>query len=112
MAQRCEHCGKGIQYGHAVSHAKNRVRRIFKPNLQKVKAYRNGVNTGVKLCTSCIKRLHKYKELGVWKSEKPAAYVPVQETKEAPKKPKTTKKEASKKPAETINIDDIVGKSN
>ena len=34
MAKRCEICGKEPQYGHHVSHAKNRVNRRFEPNLQ------------------------------------------------------------------------------
>ncbi|HCS78193.1 TPA: 50S ribosomal protein L28, partial [Patescibacteria group bacterium] len=32
---KCANCGKGIMIGHRVSHAKNRTRRIFKPNLHK-----------------------------------------------------------------------------
>src|SRR6266850_5825100 len=34
MARRCAICGKEPQYGHHVSHAKNRVNRRFLPNLQ------------------------------------------------------------------------------
>jgi large subunit ribosomal protein L28 len=34
MAKRCAICGKEPQYGHHVSHAKNRVNRRFMPNLQ------------------------------------------------------------------------------
>lgn len=33
MARRCELTGKGIQYGHNVSHANNKTNRRFLPNL-------------------------------------------------------------------------------
>lgn len=33
MARRCELSGKGVQSGNNVSHAKNRTRRKFLPNL-------------------------------------------------------------------------------
>ncbi len=34
MARRCEFTGKGVQTGNNVSHANNRTRRRFLPNLQ------------------------------------------------------------------------------
>ena len=33
MSLECQRCGKGIMRGHNVSHAKNRTRRRFLPNL-------------------------------------------------------------------------------
>jgi large subunit ribosomal protein L28 len=36
MARRCELTGKGVQSGHLVSHANNRKKRVFRPNLQTV----------------------------------------------------------------------------
>src|SRR2546423_8217995 len=36
MARRCELTGKGVRSGHLVSHANNRKRRVFRPNLQTV----------------------------------------------------------------------------
>jgi large subunit ribosomal protein L28 len=36
MARRCELTGRGVQTGNNVSHAKNRTRRRFLPNLNKV----------------------------------------------------------------------------
>ena len=58
MAQRCEVCGKGPQYGNNVSHANNRTRRRFKPNLQSIRVARGGAGNNamrMKVCTSCIK---------------------------------------------------------
>jgi large subunit ribosomal protein L28 len=53
MAAQCFNCGKGIMYGHNVSHAKNRTRKIFKPNLHSARIVVGGVQQRVKLCTKC-----------------------------------------------------------
>ena len=42
MAQRCEICGKGPQFGNRVSHAHNVTHRRFRPNLRKVRAVVGG----------------------------------------------------------------------
>ncbi len=34
MARRCELTGKGVRTGNNVSHANNRTKRVFRPNLQ------------------------------------------------------------------------------
>ena len=56
MAKRCDVCGKGPQFGNNVSHANNRTRRVFNPNLQsiRVKQLKGGVQR-MKVCASCIK---------------------------------------------------------
>jgi len=36
MSRRCELTGKGVRSGHLVSHANNRTKRVFRPNLQTV----------------------------------------------------------------------------
>jgi large subunit ribosomal protein L28 len=55
MAQVCEICSKGPQFGNNISHAHNVTRRRWNPNLQSVKAVVNGVGKRVRVCTSCIK---------------------------------------------------------
>ena len=56
MAKRCEICGKGPQFGNNVSHANNRTRRRFNPNLQSIRVSRQaGGAERLKVCTSCIK---------------------------------------------------------
>ncbi|OGH07218.1 MAG: 50S ribosomal protein L28 [Candidatus Levybacteria bacterium RBG_16_35_11] len=55
MALRCVNCGKGIMYGHNVSHSKRRTRRIFKPNLHRARITINGTTKKVKLCTKCLR---------------------------------------------------------
>ena len=34
MARRCDITGKGVLYGHNVSHANNKTQKRFMPNLQ------------------------------------------------------------------------------
>lgn len=36
MARRCELTGKGVRSGHLVSHANNKRKRVFRPNLQTI----------------------------------------------------------------------------
>jgi len=55
MAQRCEICGKGPQFGNRVSHAHNVTHRRFNPNLQTVRAVVNGVQRRVRICTRCLR---------------------------------------------------------
>lgn len=54
---KCDNCGKGIMYGHNVSHAKNRTRRIFKPNLHSARIVVNGIGKTMRLCTKCLRLL-------------------------------------------------------
>ncbi|GIU81816.1 MAG: 50S ribosomal protein L28 [Acidobacteria bacterium] len=56
MAKRCEICGKGPQFGHNVSHANNRTKRRFNPNLQRVRVkLPNGATVRQRVCTRCLK---------------------------------------------------------
>ena len=55
----CDNCGKGIMYGNLVSHAKNRSKRTFKPNLHKKTILFNGRKINGKFCTKCIKLFKK-----------------------------------------------------
>lgn len=59
MAMKCENCGKGVMYGHAVSHAKNRTKRLFLPNLHFVKVNIAGRMKRTRLCTKCSRMLKK-----------------------------------------------------
>ena len=55
MAKVCNICGKGPATGNNVSHAHNRTRRRWLPNLQNIRALINGVAKRVKVCTNCIR---------------------------------------------------------
>jgi large subunit ribosomal protein L28 len=55
MAKVCEICGKKPVTGNNVSHAHNKTRTVWSPNLQKVRAVQNGSVRSVKVCTRCIR---------------------------------------------------------
>ncbi len=55
MAKVCEICGKKPVSGHNISHAHNRTKRRWLPNLQPVRAQVNGRTQRMRVCTSCIK---------------------------------------------------------
>jgi large subunit ribosomal protein L28 len=55
MAQKCDICGKGPQYGNVISHANNARRRRWIPNLKRVRAVVAGVRKQVRVCTACLR---------------------------------------------------------
>lgn len=55
MAFVCEICSKRPQSGNNVSHANNKTRRVFNPNLQTVKALINGAAKRIRVCTRCLR---------------------------------------------------------
>ncbi|MGO8695176.1 MAG: 50S ribosomal protein L28 [Rectinemataceae bacterium] len=55
MSRVCEICGKGSMFGNTVSHAKNRTRRTWRPNLLQVRTMVDGSLKTVKLCARCLK---------------------------------------------------------
>jgi large subunit ribosomal protein L28 len=55
MARTCEVCGKGPSVGNNVSHANNRTKRMWRPNLQRVRAQVNGSVRRILACTQCIR---------------------------------------------------------
>ncbi|MCQ2603834.1 MAG: 50S ribosomal protein L28 [Spirochaetia bacterium] len=56
MARRCDICGKGVMVGNNVSHAQNKTKRVWKPNLVKVRSIICGRVMTLKICTSCLKK--------------------------------------------------------
>lgn len=63
MATQCAICGKGSQYGRNIRHVHSgswalrapRTQRIYKPNLQSVRANVGGTAVRLKVCTKCLK---------------------------------------------------------
>ncbi len=55
MSATCEICGKGPNFGNNVSHAHNKTKRRWNPNLQKVRAVLQGRVKKVMVCTRCIR---------------------------------------------------------
>lgn len=57
MSRRCALTGKGVQSGNNVSHAKNRNRRRFLPNLQRYSLHSEvlGHIVRLRLCTGAMR---------------------------------------------------------
>lgn len=61
MARRCDFSGKGVQAGNNVSHANNRTRRRFLPNLQQTSMLSDALGQTVqfRLSTQTIRTIEK-----------------------------------------------------
>jgi large subunit ribosomal protein L28 len=68
MSRKCEICGKGTIAGNSVprkglpkkeggagQHIGVKSKRVFKPNLVKIKAIVDGSPKSMKICTRCLK---------------------------------------------------------
>ncbi|HMP72883.1 MAG TPA: 50S ribosomal protein L28 [Kiritimatiellia bacterium] len=69
MAKGCSICGKGVLTGNRIIrkglpkksggiglHTTGITRRLFKPNLQKIRAKIDGATKSVVVCSSCLKK--------------------------------------------------------
>ncbi|NIR42493.1 MAG: 50S ribosomal protein L28 [Gemmatimonadetes bacterium] len=55
MSRVCYVCGKNPSVGHNVSHANNKTKRRWMPNLQRVRVVDDGTVKRVRVCSRCIK---------------------------------------------------------
>jgi large subunit ribosomal protein L28 len=55
MAKRCDVCQKGPMTGNNVSHAMNKTRRRWLPNLQSIRIEERGTHKTARVCTGCIR---------------------------------------------------------
>lgn len=56
MAAKCDVCGKKPLVGNNVSHANNKTKRRFKPNLRNVRAQlESGQVKRVTVCSRCLR---------------------------------------------------------
>jgi large subunit ribosomal protein L28 len=70
MARRCTVTGKGVQSGNNVSHAKNRTRRRFLPNVQENRVYSEvlGRWVNLKVTTAGLRTVEHKGGLDAWLS--------------------------------------------
>ena len=52
---KCDVCGKGVVFGHNVSHSNRKTNRAWKPNIRRVKAVVEGSNKTVYVCSRCLR---------------------------------------------------------
>ncbi|MDD9936514.1 MAG: 50S ribosomal protein L28 [Myxococcales bacterium] len=55
MAFACDFCGKTRQKAHKVSHSNIKTRKWQQPNLQPVRAVKDGRVQRMRACTRCIR---------------------------------------------------------
>ena len=61
MSRRCELTGKTIQVGHNVSHANNKTKRVFRPNLQTISLASEALGQvyKLKICMSALRTVDR-----------------------------------------------------
>ncbi len=52
---KCCICGKGVTFGHNVSHSERKTSRSWKPNIRKVRIDDNGTHKTVSICSRCLR---------------------------------------------------------
>ena len=55
MSKKCNICGKGPATGNQVSHSVKHTKRVWNPNLQKVRAMVDGSPRRILVCTRCLR---------------------------------------------------------
>ena len=60
---RCEICNKAGQSGNNVSHSNRHTKTRFVANVHKQTLVREGKTVKVKICTRCLRSLHKSKKV-------------------------------------------------
>jgi large subunit ribosomal protein L28 len=61
MSRRCELTGKTIQVGNNVSHANNKTKRVFRPNLQTISLASDALGQvyKLKICMSALRTIDR-----------------------------------------------------
>lgn len=80
MSRRCQITGKGVLSGNNVSHANNRTRRRFLPNLQDASLLSDTLGTSVKLrlCTRAIRTIEHNGGIDAYLAKTPARRLPAE----------------------------------
>jgi large subunit ribosomal protein L28 len=55
MSRICSVCGKRPIVGNSVSHSHRKTKRVWRPNIQKVRVVENGRIRRKNVCTRCIR---------------------------------------------------------
>lgn len=55
MAKECFVCKKTVVSGNHVTHSNKHNKRIWKPNLQKIKVVVDGTTQRIDICTRCLR---------------------------------------------------------
>jgi len=52
---KCEVCGKAIQIGNNVSHSNKKTKKMWHPNIKKIRVLENNRSVKKYVCTRCIR---------------------------------------------------------
>ncbi len=52
---KCEECGKSVQFGYNVSHSHKKTKKMWRPNIKKVRVLENNRVSRKYVCTRCIR---------------------------------------------------------
>ncbi|NLC68585.1 MAG: 50S ribosomal protein L28 [Clostridiaceae bacterium] len=52
---KCYICSKETKFGNQVSHSNRKTKRIWKPNIRKVRAVIDGVSMSINVCAKCLR---------------------------------------------------------
>ncbi|MFA5519031.1 MAG: 50S ribosomal protein L28 [Spirochaetota bacterium] len=52
---KCELCGKSVQFGSNLSHSNRKTKKMWRPNIQKIRVLINNRTVRKNVCTKCIK---------------------------------------------------------
>ena len=52
---KCSVCGKGVSFGHNVSHSNRKTNRMWKPNIRRVIVVVDGTHKTVNVCSRCLR---------------------------------------------------------
>ncbi len=52
---KCAVCGKGVQFGHNVSHSNRKSNTMWKANVKSVKCVVGGTPKKLNVCTRCLR---------------------------------------------------------
>lgn len=55
MARVCDICNKGLQFGNTRSHSNQKARRVWAPNVKRVRAIVDGSHKTINVCTRCLR---------------------------------------------------------
>ncbi len=69
---KCDICGKAPTVGNRVSHANNRTKRRWLPNVQRINALVNGKPQKVTICSKCLRSNRAVKNPGNLYAQKAA----------------------------------------
>jgi large subunit ribosomal protein L28 len=80
MSRRCSITGKGVLVGNNVSHANNKTRRRFLPNLQVTSVISDalGVSLRLRLSANAIRTIEQKGGIDAYLTGKPAAQLPAE----------------------------------